>query len=596
MIEPKTRLKFRRRFRRSRRQVEDLGVQAEEQLERNFFRRLPRLVGVRRFVIGWLLLVAILVMGVGMQLRALDSYYLDLKPVAGGTYTEGIVGTFTNANPLYATSITDTTVSRLVFAGLLKYDSQNRLVGDLAESWKVSPDGKTYTAVLRPDLKWQDGQPLTADDVVFTFQTIQNPDARSPLFSGWRGVTVKADNPHQVSFLLPGPLASFLQSLTTGIVPKHSLQSIPAAQLRSASFNTSRPVGAGPFTWNTIQFTDAGDSQSNQQQIGLKAFHDYHNNPPKLEQFVVKTFPNETMLASSFKKQEVNAMVGLERLPDEVSRIKGIQEYSIPLTAETMVFFKTDSELLKDVKVRQALTQAVDTANVAGSLHYPTIVADEPILKGQLGYNPSAKQLSFNQAQAEKLLDDAGWLRPAPGQVRKKAGTELTVRMYAPNNADYAAVSQQLQQAWRAVGVNTDVMLPNDQELQVTISGRQYDALLYGISVGADPDVFAYWHSSQADVRSISRLNFSDYKSATADKALEGGRTRIDPQLRAAKYLPFLQAWRNDAPALALYQPRLYYVTHEQIFGLDNKTVNTAADRFADVENWMVLQEPGIKE
>ncbi len=596
MIDRKTKLKFRRHVRRSKRQVEDLGSQAEDHLERNFFRRLPRLAGVKRFVIAWLLLVVILMVGVGMQLRALENYYLDLKPVAGGTYTEGIVGTFTNANPLYATSMTDSTVSRLIFAGLLKYDSHNHLVGDLAESWKVGADGKSYTVVLKPDLTWQDGQPLTSEDVAFTFQTIQNPDAKSPLFHGLQGVKIKIDSPRQLTFTLPGVLASFPQSLTTGLVPKHSLKSIPAAQLRSASFNTSRPIGAGPFKWDTIELTASGNNQANQQQIGLEAFNGYHAGAPKISQFVVKTYPNENMLADSFKEQEINAMVGIERLPDQLAKTKNIQEYSIPLTAETMVFFKTDSEILKDVKVRKALIQSVSTADAVSGLGYPVVMADEPILKGQLGYNPAAKQLGYDKAQAAKLLDEAGWNQPGAGQTRKKGKEELTIRLYAPNNADYAAVSQKLQKAWQEVGVKTEVVLPADQDLQATVSGRQYDALLYGISIGSDPDVFAYWHSSQADIRSVNRLNFSNYKSGVADKALEGGRTRIDTQIRTAKYLPFLQAWKNDAPALALYQPRFYYVTHEHVFGLDSKTVNTAADRFANVENWMVVQEPSLKD
>lgn len=596
MIDRKTRLKFRRHVRRSKRQVEDLGAQAEDHLERNFFKRLPRLIGVKRFVLGWLFLFAILMVGVGMQLRALDNYYLDLKPAAGGTYTEGIVGTFTNANPLYATSITDTTVSRLIFAGLLKYDSENRLVGDLADSWKVSADGRSYTVVLRPDLTWQDGQKLTTDDVAFTFQTIQNPDAKSPLFSGLQGVKIKVDSPRQITFTLPGVLASFPQSLTTGIVPKHSLQGIPPAQLRSASFNTARPVGAGPFKWDTIEIIASGDGQANQQQIGLVAFSGYHRGPAKIDQFVIKTYPTESMLANSFKEGEVNAMVGIERLPDEAAKLKDLEEYSIPLTAETMVFLRTDSDVLKDVKVRRALVQAVNTAEAVSGLGYPVVMADEPLLRGQLGYNPSTKQLSYNLAEAKKLLDESGWSQATTGQVRKKGAIELTMRLYAPNNADYAAVSQRLQKAWQELGVKAEVILPDEQDLQATISGRQYDILLYGISIGSDPDVFAYWHSSQADVRSVTRLNFSNYKSVAADKALEGGRTRIDPQLRAAKYLPFLQAWRADAPAIALYQPRFYYVTHERVFGLDNKTVNTAADRFANVQNWMITQEPSLKD
>lgn len=156
-------------------------------------------------------------------------------------------------------------------------------------------------------------------------------------------------------------------------------------------------------------------------------------------------------------------------------------------------------------------------------------------------------------------------------------------------------VTEKIQKAWQAVGVEVVVTLPDDNDLQTVINERQYDALLYGISIGADPDVFAYWHSTQADIRAPSRLNLSNYKSVPADKALEGGRTRLDATLRTAKYTPFLQSWRNDAPAIALYQPRFLYITRGQLFGFEPKTINSALDRFNDVENWMIRQDQVLK-
>ena len=146
-----TRLRWRRQIRHGRKQVENISVQAEEHIEKHFFKRLARLFDVRRFVVSWILLLAILCGIVGLQLNALTAFYQELQPVAGGSYSEGMVGDFTNANPIFATELVDSTVSRLVFAGILKYDNNNQLVGDLAESWKVSKDGKTYTIVLKPN-------------------------------------------------------------------------------------------------------------------------------------------------------------------------------------------------------------------------------------------------------------------------------------------------------------------------------------------------------------------------------------------------------------------------------------------------------------
>jgi peptide/nickel transport system substrate-binding protein len=570
-----------------------MGYQAEDHFERHLIRRLTRLFEVRRFIAGWLALIVLLGVGVTLQTRGLSGYYQSLQPIAGGTYIEGMVGSFTNANPLFATSLTDTTVSRLIFAGLLKYDENNRLVGDLAQSWKTEQEGKLYTVTLKPNLVWQDGKPLTSQDVVFTFQTAQNADAKSPLFAGWQGVKVQAVDERTITFTLTNALAPFIYSLTTGIVPKHSLDSTNPAQLRSSLFNTTHPVGAGPFMWNAIEVSgDVVDSR--EQHIGLTASSTYHGGAPKLQQFFINTYVNEDQMINAFNKLEINAIVGLDRLPDSLSHLDDTYEYTAPLTAASMVFFNTESDALKDVRVRQALVQAVDVPSTVNSLSYPVVVADEPLLHNQLAYDPALRQLTLNIEQANKLLDEAGWKRPAPDQLRRNDKGTLHVKLYAHNNADYALITQKLQKAWQAIGVELEVQLVADNDLQNAVNGRAYDALLYGISIGTDPDVFAYWHSTQADPRSPSRLNFSNYKSTPADKALEAGRSRVDPSLRAAKYKPFLQTWRNDAPALALYQPRFLYITRGKLFGFTPRTINSAADRFGNVENWMIREANSV--
>lgn len=585
---------MRRRFRRSRKQVEGMGAQAEQQIEKLFFKRLTRLFEVRRFVFSWIALIVLLISIVGLQLRSLNALYQDLQPVSGGTYTEGMVGSFTNANPIYASGVVDTTVSRLLFAGLLKYNDTNHLVADLAESWKTSPDGKVYTIILRPNLSWQDGQKLTAADVAFTFQTIKKPDAKSPLFHAWQNVTIATPDERTVTFTLTNPLAPFIYSLTTGIIPKHILDKIEPTQLRSYGFNTNHPVGAGPFKWSTIE-TIGNSTEANRQNIGLKPSESYHGGMPKLQQFVIKTYTSESQLISGFQKQQVNALVGLDHVPDSLVNAQDVQDYSVPLTAETMTFLRTDSAILKDARIRQALVQAVNPAAIVGGLSYPAIVANGPLLKGQLGYNAALGQLPTNIEAAKKLLDEAGWKQVPNEPFRSNGSAKLKLKFLAANNQDYAYISQQIKKAWQAIGVDAEVTLPSDADLQAAINNREYDALLYGISIGVDPDVFAYWHSTQADVRAPSRLNLSDYTSTVADKALEGERTRLDVGLRVAKYAPFLQAWRGDAPAIALYQPRFLYITRGQVFGYNQKSINTAAERFNNVENWMIRQENTLK-
>lgn len=586
-----TKLRWRRRFRRSRRQVEDLGVQAEEHFDQHLFRRLNRLASVRRFVAAWLLLFALIFAGLIYQFTALGKYYQTLQPVAGGVYTEGILGSFTNASPIFASGQVDNAVSRLIFEGLLKYDENGKLTPALAASWSVDEAGTTYTFKLRPNLQWQDGVPLTAEDVVFTCQSIQNPDVKSPLASSWKGVAVAAPDSQTVTFTLPNIFAAFLHSLTVGIIPKHILADVPPQQLRSVSFNTTKPVGAGPFKWETIEVT--GDTpETREQQIALTQNDDYYAGVPKLQKFRVHSYLNESTMAQSFKSGELTAMSGLDAVPDELTT-KTIHEYDIPLSSAVAVFLKLSQEPLTDVKVRQALVQAVDVNHIVTTIGYPVIPVREPFLTSQFTYDKSLTQLPYDKAAANRLLDEAGWVRDGEG-LRYKGNTQLTFKLYSQTTSEYAYITQQLQNYWREVGVNASVLLQSDSDLQETVSKHYYDALLYGISIGADPDVFAYWHSSQASVLSESRLNFSEYKSATADKALEAGRTRIDPALRAIKYKPFLSAWRTDAPALTLYQPRYLYITNVKLNGFNERTMNSAADRYTNVVKWTIKQAKAI--
>ncbi len=589
MIDRTTRLRWRRRIRNQRRQVEGMSYHADEHLERHFFKRLSRLADVRRFVAAWILLIMLLVVGVVFQLRALGNYYLITQPVAGGSYTEGMLGNYTNANPLYATSSVDASVSRLIFASLLKYDQKNQLVGDLADKWETDERALRYTVHLRPNLTWQDGKPLTANDVVFTYKVIQNPDAKSPLNNSWQGITVTAPNAQTVVFSLPNQLSSFPYALTNGIVPEHKLSGVPMTQLRSLAFNTVNPVGSGPFRWKAIEIH--GDKPENREQrIAFVPFDQYYAGKPKLNEFIIRAFHDNKQLLASFKNQELNGVVGLESLPEDLDKNLNVYAHSIPLTSEVMVFFKTSQDIVKDSLVRQALLAATNQPAVVNSLGYPAVSIHEPLLQTDIGYDKNLAQQSFNISRAQQLLDQAGWKVGSNG-LRFKEGRQLTFTLFSQNTADYTSVAQTLKKQWRAVGVNVEVILQSDTDLQVTLVQHGYDALLYGISIGVDPDVFAYWHSSQADIRSANRLNFSEYKSSVADKALEAGRTRSDPLVRAIKYRPFLEAWRADVPAIALYQPRFLYVTNGKLYGFDEHTMNTGSERYSNVHNWMIRDQ-----
>ena len=583
------RLRFRRRIREGQQQVEDLGVQAEQQIDRHLFKRFARLVPIRRFLAGWLGLLVLLVAGLVIQNLSLGGYYQTLRTVPGGIYNEGVTGRFTNANPLYATSDADTTVSRLIFAGLFTLDAQGKLIGDLASGYSVDAHGTSYTVHLKPRLTWQDGRPLTSSDVLFTYQSIQNPDAQSPLQSSWQGITVTAPDSRTVVFKLPGPLAAFPYNLVNGIVPRHLLVGIPPSDLRSADFNTVHPVGAGPFAWQAVQVTSDVNPDKTREQVALTPFAGYQGGMPKLQKCVVQVFATQPQLARAFENNQVTAAEGLTEVPPGLRHSRSVVQHSLSLRAANMVFFKTSGGVLAEQPVRQALVQAADVPSIIKQLGYPTREVREPLLLGQLGYDPSLAQPSFNLAAAKAALEADGWQAGKNG-VRAKAGQPLAFTLTAADTPEDRLVTGQLRQQWQRLGVKLNVQLLGTVDFQNALTYHGYDAVLDGISIGVDPDVFVYWDSSQADIRSANRLNLSDYKSPAADAALEAGRTRLDPTLRVIKYKPFLEAWQHDSPALGLYQPRVLYLTNGPVSGLGDHPVNTAIDRFANVQNWEIRQ------
>ncbi|MEI9914049.1 MAG: peptide ABC transporter substrate-binding protein [Candidatus Saccharibacteria bacterium] len=581
------RLRFRRRLHVEERRAEDLSQQAEVGIEKYVFKRIGRLHKVRRFIAAWAALLLIAIIGTLGQNYLLSDYFQTLRPVPGGIYNEGLVGTFTTANPIYAVNDVDMTVSRLIFAPLFNYDSNNQLAGDLASSYSVNSIGNVYTVHLKPNLTWQDGTPLTSKDVVFTYNLIENPNAQSPLFNSWQGVTVSAQGPSTVVFNLPSTLASFPQFLTGGILPEHLLDTIPASEMRSATFNSQDPVGSGPFSWQAISVS-GNDPSNATEQIVLSPFDNFVGGKPKLQQFVLHAYANQSQLRAAFTSGQLNGAEGFSNNPPaQIANMKNVEIHNYLLTAGIYSFFKTSSGILSDPAIRSALVQSVNVPNIISNLSYPTHEVNEPLLEGQLGYNPAYRQPGYNLAAAKNILNQDGWTVGAAG-IRYKAGQQLTFSLTASNSSSYIQLANQLISYWKQLGVNVNLVTEDPSDFSNVLQSHDYQAVLYGVSIGVDPDVYVYWDSSQAQANAPSRLNLSEWSNTKADSSLEEGRTRLDPNTRVVAYQDLLSAWQQDSPALGLYQPRLLYVTNGPVFGLNGNTVNSNTDRFNNVQNWEI--------
>jgi peptide/nickel transport system substrate-binding protein len=314
---------------------------------------------------------------------------------------------------------------------------------------------------------------------------------------------------------------------------------------------------------------------------------------PHLKRFIVRTYQDKDQLYAAFADKQITASSGFGVYEAEQYEKTGHAVlYEWPTANQAFTFFNTQQPILSDAGVRRALTQATRPQAAAAQFDYRFTTADAPLLPEHIGYNEQLTQLKFNQEEAKRELEAAGWV-VGEGGIRYKDGQPLKLQLVTQNSDVYPALAASLQEQWRAVGVDLQVRLLNNTDLSLQyIQSRKYDVLLYGISLGADPDVYSFWHSS---AEKDPGLNFSRYQSSDADVALESARARLDPKLRAAKYETFLRAWRNDAPAIAMYRPDFLYAAQTRVKGLDVVRLISPSDRFYNVQNWTINTEPVLK-
>lgn len=546
--------------------------------------RFANLRQTRRHAAGWLFLVAAL-SGLAMWQQTVSAtYYSAAIPAEGGIFTEGAFGSLDNLNPILASSPAERSAARLLFAQLLSYDDKGDLVGELARSWEPEQDGKAYKVTLRSNAKWHDGAAITADDVVFTFSMIKNADTHSPLYGSWRNIVVEKIDKLAVRFILPSPHAPFINSLTVGILPNHVLKDVRPSELRTADFNLRPRVASGPFIFEELSVLSP---DSMHVLMSARANPSYVLGRPKLDGFHLHAYKDREDMVRAFRSQEVASLS--DATTDQLRALAAgsFVQTDSPLFNGTYAFLNTTSPGLSDVKVRQALQAATDQPALLKPLGDRGKPLSGPLLPSQLGYRADVRQPNLNIKRANELLDAAGWKKDADG-VRKKDGQPLQLRLVTISSGDFPAIAEELMNQWQRVGVLFDSQLVKAEDIQQNvIIARGYDVLIYEIAIGRDPDIYAYWHSSQATERG---LNLSDYKSAKVDEALETARTRLDPTQRDAKYRLFAQQWLADVPAVALFRPTLIYVQNKNVVTFNAHPTVDQTDRYSNIRYWAAGQ------
>ncbi len=506
-------------------------------------------------------------------------------PARGGSLTEGIIGSPRFINPILAVSDADRDLTALVYSGLLHATPQGQYVPDLASEYSVSPDGKTYTFVIRSDATFQNGTPVTADDVAYTVQKIQDAALKSPLRANWEGVDVQILDSHTITFSLRSAYAPFVENLTLGVVPKALWQGVTDDEFPFSDLNTS-PIGSGPYRVSSISRTASGIPSS----YKLTAFAQYALGEPYLTRLTLQFYQSETALESALANGDVESASGIS--PASLGSLDANIK-TVPLNRVFGVFFnQNQSEVLRIAEARQALSDSIDRTDlvrvVLGGYGVPLTGPVPPSLsKAALADTVGSSTLM--QSARETLLQK-GW-KLENGVLTKTTGTgktqktvTLRLTLATANVPELRAAAQYLKEVWSAMGAQIDVQVYDQGDLsQNVIRPRKYDALLFGEVVGRELDLFAFWHSSQ---RNDPGLNIAGYANATADKALETLRTTSDPAARQELIKTFSAQVAKDMPAAFLYAPDFVYSIPNDIAGVDLGFVETPSDRFLGVAQW----------
>ena len=332
----------------------------------------------------------------------------DLKPAFGGSFTEGEVGYPRFINPIYAEiSDVDRDLVQFVFAGLMKYDSSGKIVPDLIKEYKILDGNRTFEISLRADLSWQDGEKITADDVIFTIETIQNPDYKSPLRATWVGVGVEKISELSVRLKLKNPSAVFLENLTLKILPRHIWQNIQPESFPLSAYNL-QPVGSGPYQVKNISQDKSGYIKS----LTLEENAQYFGEKPKINKIVFSFYNTEDDLIKAAKRRNIQAFSLLDPKDFDFFKRTEFKFHLFSLPRYFAVFFNSDkSEVLANAKVRQALNYGTNKEEIIKMFSGRQAEAiDSPILPELYGFKNPSQSYEFNPEKAKQLLDEAGFI------------------------------------------------------------------------------------------------------------------------------------------------------------------------------------------
>jgi peptide/nickel transport system substrate-binding protein len=488
------------------------------------------------------------------------SHPANSKPGYGDTLVEGTIGDASTLIPALASDSASHNVAGQIYNGLVKYDKNLKIVGDLAESFMVSKDGLAISFKLRRNVRWHDGAPFTSRDVLYTYRVIIDPKTPTPYSESFKQVAaLQAPDPFTVIVRYAKPYAPALESWATAVLPAHLLEGNDITRSPLAR----KPVGTGPYRFKEWV---AG------QRIVLEANRDYFEGQPYISRYVYRIIPDSSTIYMELKAGAIDQMVltpvQYARQTNDKQFRQRFNKYRYPSNAYLYLGYNNRHPLFRDRRVRVALSSAINKDElVHGVLFGMGQKSHGPIVPGRWAYNPDVKDVTFDPDRSRKLLAEAGW-KPGSDGILQKDGKPLRFTILTNHgNQQRLMTAQILQQRLKVIGVDVRIRVVEWAAfLKEFIDKGNFEAVLLAWGTGQDPDMYDVWHSSKTKP---GELNFIGFSNQEVDRLLEEGRSTFDIEKRKKAYFRIQEILAEEQPYTFLYVPDALPVVSARIRGVE---------------------------
>ncbi len=500
-----------------------------------------------------LLLLALALSGCGSKIES----GLDVaaaarggKPVSGDTLIEALPANISGLIPNITGDKYSHDAVALIYNGLVSYDKDTNLIPDLAESWDLAPDCLDLTFNLREDVRWHDGRPFTADDVVFTYQLMVHPKTPSPYKDDFQQVaSVTALDPHTVHVRYKTPFAKAVMTWGQTMLPRHLLERyMLEGKLREAPQNFTSPVGTGPYRFHEIR---------SGEKIVLVANPDYYAGPPYISRIVYRIIPSQATIFLELKAKGIDAsnLTALQyrRQTDYPAFKKAYNKFSYPASVYTYLGLNHKDPRFADKRVRQAFAYAINKRDLIEGVRLGLArPATGPFKPGTWVYNPDVRTYPYDPARARALLAEAGWTTTNADGFLVKDGRPFKFELLISQGSDEGRkIAEVIQAQLREIGVGVELrVLEWATFLKEHINKRRFAAAAMAWGIGLDSDQYSIWHSSQTGP---DEFNFISYANPEVDELLERGRRTCLQSERKRAYDRMQEILAEDQPLIFLF-------------------------------------------